>query len=194
MQKLPPGPAVILITGVPAAGKSTVAQALAERLPRSVHVRGDVFRRMVVTGRADMTPDPSDEALSQLRLRYRLTATVSDAYAQAGFTVVVQDVVLGEHLAAMTALIRSRPLHVVVLAPRPATIAAREAARGKSAYGRWAVDQLDDILRHHTPRLGLWLDTSDQTPAQTVDTILGDWARSAVGQGTDLHSGPIPGV
>jgi uridine kinase len=35
--------AIILITGVQAAGKSTVAQSLAERLPRSVHVRGDVF-------------------------------------------------------------------------------------------------------------------------------------------------------
>jgi adenylylsulfate kinase-like enzyme len=35
------GHAVVLITGIQAAGKSTVAQALAERLPRSVHVRGD---------------------------------------------------------------------------------------------------------------------------------------------------------
>jgi len=41
---------------------------------RSVHVRGDLFRRMVVNGRADMTPDPSAEAVRQLRLRYRLTA------------------------------------------------------------------------------------------------------------------------
>ncbi|WP_324193143.1 zeta toxin family protein [Nocardia nova] len=39
--------AVYLITGIQAAGKSTVAQALAERLPRSAHVRGDVFRRFV---------------------------------------------------------------------------------------------------------------------------------------------------
>ncbi|WP_329202698.1 AAA family ATPase [Streptomyces sp. NBC_01435] len=45
-----PGPAVVLITGVMASGKSTVAQALAERLPRAAHVRGDVFRRMVVSG------------------------------------------------------------------------------------------------------------------------------------------------
>jgi len=39
------GHAVVLITGIQAAGKSTVAQELADRLPRSVHVRGDVFRR-----------------------------------------------------------------------------------------------------------------------------------------------------
>jgi hypothetical protein len=68
------GRAVILITGTQAAGKSTVVQLLAERLPRSVHVRGDLFRRMVINGRADMTPGPMAEAVRQLRLRHQLTA------------------------------------------------------------------------------------------------------------------------
>lgn len=61
---------VTLITGAMAAGKSTVAQALAERLSRSVHVRGDAFRRMIVAGRVEMTADPSPEAIAQLQLRY----------------------------------------------------------------------------------------------------------------------------
>jgi len=100
--------AVLLITGIQAAGKSTVAQLLAERLPRSVHVRGDLFRRMVINGRADMTPDPTDEALRQLRLRHRLTAEVSDGYFEAGFTVIAQDVILGGFLTEMTAMILAR--------------------------------------------------------------------------------------
>jgi chloramphenicol 3-O-phosphotransferase len=168
----PAGRAVILVTGIQAAGKSTVAQLLAERLPRSVHVRGDVFRRMIINGRADMTPDPASEAMRQLRLRYQLAATVSDAYFQAGFTVVVQDVILGTHLAEMTAMIYSRPLLVVVLAPHVSAIADREKNRAKTAYGTWAITQLDDVLRHETPRLGLWLDTSSQTAAETADEIL----------------------
>ncbi|MEV0756480.1 AAA family ATPase [Streptosporangium sp. NPDC050280] len=171
MTPIPPQ-SVVLVTGIQAAGKSTVAQMLAERLPRSVHVRGDLFRRMVVNGRADMTPDPSAEAVRQLRLRYRLTAATCDAYAEDGFTVVAQDVVLGDHLAEMTGLIRRRPLFVVVLAPRPEAVAAREAARGKDAYDRWTIDLLDKGLRTTTPRLGLWLDTSDQTPEETVDEIV----------------------
>jgi chloramphenicol 3-O-phosphotransferase len=171
--------AVVLVTGIQAAGKSTVAQLLAEQLPRSVHIRGDLFRRMVINGRADMTPEPTSEALRQLRLRHQLTAAASDAYFQAGFTVIAQDIILGDHLAEMTTMIRSRPLLVVVLAPQPATIAAREAARGKTAYDAWAIGQLDDVLRNQTPRLGLWLDTTRQTPGQTVDEILSRaWAEA----------------
>jgi hypothetical protein len=78
----------VLIRGVQAAGKSTVAQLLAERLPRSVHVEGDVFRRMVVNGRVDMTPDLPAEAIRQLRLRYQFMASTCDTYVRAGFTVV----------------------------------------------------------------------------------------------------------
>nr|MDT0659973.1 AAA family ATPase [Micromonospora sp. DSM 115978] len=186
--------AIVLITGVQAAGKSTVAQALAERLPRSVHVRGDTFRRMVVGGRAEMTPDPTPAAVEQLRLRYRLTAMVSDAYFDAGFTVITQDVVLGAHLTELTVMIRNRPLLVVVLDPSPATVAAREAGRRKTAYGLWTVDDLVDGLRRGTPRLGLWLDTSDRTPEDTVDQILARaWSEARIPVSGDLTGEDLTG-
>ncbi|MFJ4788997.1 hypothetical protein ACIP6U_37220, partial [Streptomyces sp. NPDC088794] len=71
---------VVLITGVMAAGKSTVAQAPAERLPRAAHVRGDVFRRMIVTGREEYEPGTQGGGEAQLRLRYRLS--VAQALAE----------------------------------------------------------------------------------------------------------------
>lgn len=173
---------VVLVTGVMAAGKSTVAQLLAERLPRAAHVRGDVFRRMIVSGRQEYLPGASDEALARLRLRYRLSAATADAYAEAGFTAVVQDVVLGEELTAYVRLVRTRPLHVVVLAPDAETVAAREAARAKTGYGgaAWTVPALDEALRASTPPIGLWLDTSGQTPTETVEAILAGRERARV--------------
>jgi cytidylate kinase len=174
-------PAVVLITGIQAAGKSTVAQLVAERLPRSVHLRGDLFRKMVVRGRADMTAALPPEAVSQLRLRHRLTAEVADGYFRAGFTVVAQDIVLGGHLTEMVQAIRSRPLLVVVLAPQPAAVAEREARRAKIAYVRFTVADLDAGLRRDTPRIGLWLDSTDQEPAETADEILRRaWLEGAV--------------
>lgn len=173
---------MVLISGIMAAGKSTVAEGLARRLPRSVHLRGDVFRRVIVNGRADMTAEPSDEALRQLRLRYDLAASTADRYAAAGFTVVLQDVVLGADLPAMVGRIRHRPLAVVVLAPRAEVVAARERDRPKTGYGDWPVADLDAGFRADTPRIGLWLDTSDQTPDETVTEILARaWTEGQIG-------------
>ncbi|MGP2437878.1 AAA family ATPase [Streptomyces sp. JW3] len=175
-------PGVIVVSGISASGKSTVAQALAERLPRSAHVRGDTFRRMIVNGQEHMTADPPPEAVAQLRLRYRLAAATADAYVEAGFTAVVQDLFLGEYLADLPRLIRSRPLAVVMLAPDPEVVARREARRAKSGYGPdWQPAAMDQVLRDSTPRIGLWLDTSEQTVEETVDEILKRaWTEGAV--------------
>ncbi|WP_240519431.1 AAA family ATPase [Amycolatopsis antarctica] len=121
--------AVVVITGVMASGKSTVAEALCARLPRSAHVRGDVFRRMIASGRVDLPPDADTEAAAQLRLRYRISAMVAEEYARAGFTAVVQDVILGDHLDGYVRSI-GRPVYVVVLDPDDDAVAAREAGRG----------------------------------------------------------------
>ena len=163
---------VIVVTGVMAAGKSTVAELLAARLPSSVHLRGDLFRRMVVNGRAEMSADASPEALRQLELRYDLTALAADRYAAAGFDVVVQDVVIGPALPAFVARIRTPARFLVVLAPDVATIAQRERDRPKTGYVGFTPTVLDRVLREETPRIGYWLDSSGQTPADTVEEIL----------------------
>lgn len=164
---------VILVTGVMAAGKSTVAQLLAERFPRSVHVRGDLFRRLVVNGRVEPSPDMPPAAIEQLMLRYRLAAAAADGYAAAGFVAVLQDVIVGSMLGDVVDMLTTRPRHVVVLDPDPAVVSARERDRPKTGYGEsWRPDDFVRELRTGTPRLGLWLDTSDQAPAETVDTIL----------------------
>lgn len=172
---------VVLITGIPAAGKSTIAQMLAERLPRSVHLRGDLFRRLIVNGGLNVLPDFDADAVAQLQLRYRQSAAAAVQYAEAGFTVIYQDVIMEADLAAQVARIRSRPLYVVVLLPSQRAVGERESLRAKTAYDPWTVAELDDALRHRTPRIGLWLDTTDQTPDQSVDEVLTRCAEARVG-------------
>ncbi|MBA3654822.1 MAG: phosphotransferase [Actinobacteria bacterium] len=168
--------AVFLVTGASAAGKSTVGRLLAERFPLSAFVEGDVMWKMVVNGREDVTPDPTAEAVRQLHLRYRHGAMVADSYAAAGFVAVHTDVVLEDDLAGYPARIEMRPLYVVVLRPAAAAIAARERGRGTSAYRDFGsvtdgVAAFDAALER-SPRIGLWVDSSDHAPADTVDHIL----------------------
>ena len=163
-----------------AAGKSTVADLLAHRLPRSVHVRGDVFRTMVVNGRADMTPQPTEEAIAQLHLRYDLTSLTADRYAEAGFDAVVQDVIVGAELAEFIRRITTPQRYLVVLSPTVSALEWREEQRAKEGYVHFSPGALDEVLRRETAQIGYWLDSSAQTPEETVDDILANLSRAAV--------------
>jgi predicted kinase len=176
---------IVLITGIMASGKSTVAQALAERLPKSVHLRGDLFRSMIVNGRQEMNADYTEAAFAQLKLRYQVAAAAADLYCEAGFTVVYQDVILGAVLTDVVEMMqqrrtwkhkriskRKRKVYVVVLSPSIEAVTEREEGRGKVGYSTWTPDALDHELRENTPRIGLWLDTSALDVSQTVDAIL----------------------
>jgi predicted kinase len=164
-------PNVLIVTGVMAAGKTTVAQAIAERLPRSVHVKGDVFRRMIVGGRAEPEPQNMVEAESQLALRYEIAATVAARYARAGFCVILQDVILGQHLARMAEALSEFDCGIVVLSPSISAIETRERTRAKKGYRGWTPGELVRALEAETPRLGLWLDTTDLSVEDTVNAI-----------------------
>ena len=167
---------VWLITGVQAAGKSVTADLLARQFEHGVHIRGGQFYRWAVTGWVHAGDAPAAEARRLLDLRYRLAATVADEYCAAGFTAVVQDNIFGPDVERFLAGVRARPRRLVVLRPSLAVVRAREQARreatGKVAYrpGEFTPEDLDGHLAA-TPRVGLWLDNSALTPAQTVQEI-----------------------
>ena len=171
---------VWLITGAQASGKSTVADRLAQHFERGVHVRGGQFYRWAVRGWVHVDAVDAaqrEEARRLLDLRYRLSALVADEYAAAGFECVVQDNIYGDDVVAWLESITGRPRYLVVLRPTVETVAARDSERlrvtGKIAYRGSFTPAVNDEHVGTTPRgLGLWLDSSDQTPYDTVAEIL----------------------
>ena len=156
---------LVVVTGISASGKSTVADLLARRFDRGVHVKGDVFRRMVVSGRQEMSATPTDEAGRQLRLRYQLGAFTADAYHRAGFSMVLQDVIIGTVLKEYLTAISSRPWWSWPSVPA-LTLSLPVELRDKTAYasGLSEVQEWDALFRRETPRLGMWIDNSDSSP------------------------------
>ncbi|MGB7237934.1 MAG: phosphotransferase [Rhodococcus sp. (in: high G+C Gram-positive bacteria)] len=182
-----PVPCAVLVVGAQASGKSSVARLLAERVPRGAFIEGDVLWKMIVAGAVDMSGDASAEADQQLALRYRHGALLCESFVAEGFVAVHAENMYGppveRHLQSLRC---ARSL--VVLRPRPEVIEERERMRGTSAYRPWippggslrdAVIRFDEWVAA-TPRIGLWVDSSDQTVDQTVDFILDRWAEATV--------------
>ncbi|MGH3265032.1 MAG: AAA family ATPase, partial [Trebonia sp.] len=140
---------LIVISGVSAAGKSTVARLLAQRFERGVCVPGDAIRAMIASGRIDMLPGAEQEALRQLALRYAGGLSVARVFLDGGFDVVVEDVIIGPVLRDFLALVPVPEFHLVFLDPDAAAIQRRELERDRTAYGpgRWSVGGLQTVLR-----------------------------------------------
>ncbi len=162
-----------MVTGLQASGKTTVGRMLAEALEApSAWFDGDVLYRMVVRGNVDMTPEPSPEALRQVRLRYEGAARLARLYVHEGFNFVYSDIVMGADTGQWLGSISDADVHLVVLCPSVAAIAARERARGKTSYRHWlaAGGSLEDAIAtmaetlERTPKSGPCVDTSSLTP------------------------------
>jgi cytidylate kinase len=169
--------AIWLVTGAQASGKSTVADLLAQRFDRGVHVRGGQFYRWAVRGWVHVGDEDADEARRLLDLRYQLSSTVASSYAAAGFTTVVQDNIYGRDVEEWLERVAPMTAHLVVLRPSVAEVERRDAARrsttGKIAYrGAFTPAVNDAHVAGTRADMGLWLDTSAQTPKETVDEIL----------------------
>ena len=119
-----------------------------------------------------MSDSPSEEAIHQLHLRYKLTADAAKSYFKDGFSVVIQDNYYGDELNRMLSYLQDDPVEVIVLCPNVEVIKEREAHRGKTGYTGFTVESLYNTFMQTTPKIGFWLNNSSQTPQQTVETIL----------------------
>jgi adenylylsulfate kinase-like enzyme len=163
---------MILISGIPGAGKTTVARMLAARLrPRSVHIEGDLIgHHFIVNGLVPPQGPPADEAEAQIALRRRNICLLADSFAGAGFVPVIDDVVVSASVLDLyRRLLKPWPLALVQLVPDIEVVRRRDADRDKHVFEIWG--HLDTQLRTSMPRVGLWLDTSALTAAETVDRI-----------------------
>ncbi len=82
---------MLILTGAPGVGKTTVARLLAERADRAVHLESDRFFHFIRSGYIEPWKRESRE---QNRLVMRTVAETAAAFASAGYFTIIDGIVL----------------------------------------------------------------------------------------------------
>ncbi|UTT62537.1 AAA family ATPase [Microcella humidisoli] len=169
------GPVCIVITGMPGAGKSTVAELVAMGLPRSMMLSGDAVAAMIVGGRVWALGSPRHEALAQIELINRNLAALARNATEAGFTAVIETVLPDR--AEFDALTSSLACDVllIVLSPGIEVCRARNATRANDQ--RWEFDgyeALEAEMLDNFRDSAWWFDTAQLGPSETAERIISE--------------------
>ena len=150
---------VVIVSGPPGAGKTTVASRLAEAVEPSVHLDTDAFYRWI---RAGYQPPHQPQAHQQNITVIDAVAGAAAVYAAAGYQVFCDGVIGPWFLDRITDRLHPAALavHYLVLRPGREQALARVAARDASATASGAATMWDqfadlgDLEAHVVPSNG----------------------------------------
>lgn len=153
---------VFLITGTPGVGKSSVAGALMRRFPFGFYVPVDDLREWVVSGIAHPTPVWTEETGRQFGIARRAVVELARIYADEGFAVAVDDVLLpGEGEEVYERELAGYVVHKVFLWADLEVTLGRNRDRTNKYFDTLG---LEDLIR----RLHEWMDPAGYAEARWV--------------------------
>jgi chloramphenicol 3-O-phosphotransferase len=163
---------IVIVSGPPGAGKSTVCEALCERYDRTVHLETDDAYAWIRMG--FLRPWKPGSARQNLMVS-RACARAATAFAQDGFGVFI-DGVIGPHiLPVYVEELRAAgvPVHLAVLLPSLEMARRRAGERAKQIPGA------DEMFRSVYPMFadagefaGCTIDTSRMTALDAADEVM----------------------
>ena len=160
---------LIVLSGPPGSGKTTVGAQLAERFARSAHVLGDHFFRYIC---GDWKDPSTSEANEQNGIVTDISVRAAGGYSAAGYTTVLDGIYGPWFLEQVQAAAGDLELHYLVLRCDLDTALDRAIKRSETPAPEAVVRK----MHGHFDQLGQYeafvIDTTTATPEQVTDETL----------------------
>jgi chloramphenicol 3-O-phosphotransferase len=159
---------MLLLTGPTAAGKNTIATPLAQRFARCAVVDFDLVRAMFV--HPHRAPWQGGEGHHQQILGIALVCQLARGFAQAGWNVIILDVVTEALVQHYTEALHAFPLTIVQILPTFEENLRRFVARGPCLTDQEFEQTYHDqvAFAHYHARI----DNTNLTPEDVADRLM----------------------
>jgi chloramphenicol 3-O-phosphotransferase len=163
---------ILLVSGPPASGKTTVARLLSERYDRVAHIDVNQLLQFRSAGLArPWGRDP--ETARQNSLAVQNACALAGNFITDGIGVIIEDMVVPAFLDSYLDQLEPNGvrIHLVRLMPGIKACQARNRQhRNDRVHPSW-VDEAYDSLVRAGAFAGASIDNTDQTPLQTADRV-----------------------
>ncbi len=157
---------VIVISGTPAAGKSSVSKALAKKFPKSAHIAVDELRHMVVGGFINPWVDKD---LKQYNLIQENILDITKNFLREGYVVIIDDVQTDKHIESYKKIFDE--VYGFLLLPSKDVLKQRDSMRDPEKKMHERIDALYPMFTESEPNELKVINSDNQTLEETVNEI-----------------------
>lgn len=158
---------IIILTGPPGAGKTTISKLFAQQQPKCTLIETDDLRHMVIS--PYKAPWDGEEGKKQLRLGIKNTCLLTKKFSNAGFNVIIADFITEYTFPIYKKLLEGLDSKIIQLTAQFDILKKRDTQRGQKIIDE-EFKMLYDMQMKFT-HYDLQIDNTTLSPQETTSEL-----------------------